>query len=136
MAELLSFLEGTAQIGAGGLTTQVYVRDVQISPQRRTFRYRAPFSTTYTHVNLQDTPCTLTMTVADSPHATGLKALLYAGAIGTMQVHVFAKTPGLNTSGGWYGYSGTLDAGSFQSTPGQVEQSVQVQGWFATWTAY
>ena len=136
MAEVLTFAEGTAQIGAGGFTTEVYVRDVQITPQRRTYRYRAPFAATYTHVNMQDTPCTMSMALADSPHATALKALLYGATPGSVQIHVFAKTPNVNTSGGWYGYSGTLDAGGFNASEGNAEQRVEVQGWFSVWTAY
>ena len=136
MAEVLTFAEGTAQIGAGGFVTQVYVRDVRVNAERRTYRYRAPFSTTYTHVNLQDNPCTMSMTVADSPHATGIKALLHNATPGTVQVHVLAKTPGVNTSGGWYGYSGTLEAGGLQASEGDVEQRIEVNGWFSTWTAY
>jgi hypothetical protein len=138
MPEILSFPEGSAQFatGDGSFQTQVFVRDVRLMPTRDTHRYRVPQKAGFAHINLLRTNATLSFGMAESPAAQLLKAWMYGATPGTLHGHFFALSPGINTSGGFFAYSGTIDNGEYGGTDGDAEQRFAVNGWFETWSAY
>lgn len=138
MPEILTWPEGSAQFatGNGSFQTQSYVRDVRLTPLRETYRYRVPQKAGFAHVDTLRPNATLSFGMADSPDAQLLKGWLLGATPGTLHVHVFAKTPGINTSGGFFAYSGTLDNGEYGGSDGEAEHRFAVNGWFETWSAY
>jgi hypothetical protein len=137
MAEILSWAEATAQLWSanGSTVTVVYCRDVQATLQRESYPYRPPFATTHTHVDLQRRVATVSVGAAESPGLQSLKAMAYAAALGTVHAHIFALTPGLNTSGGVYAYSGTLSL-SLGASEGEGEQRLILALQAYDWSAY
>jgi hypothetical protein len=138
MPEILSFPEGSAQFatGNGSFLTQAFVRDVRLTPSRDTHRYRIPQKAGFAHIDLLRANATLSFGMAESPASLQLKAWLAGATPGTLHVHIGTITPGPNTSGGFYAYSGTIDNGEYGGTDGEAEQRFAVNAWFETWSAY
>jgi hypothetical protein len=114
----------------------VFVRDVRLMPSRDTHRYRVPQKAGFAHVDLLPGNATLSLGMGDSPDAQWLKGQLRGVTPGTLHVHVFALTPGINASGGFFAYSGTFDNGEYGGTDGEAEHRFAVNAWFETWTGY
>lgn len=140
MSEVVTFNEGSAQFATanGAFTTQIYVRNVSLNPQRESYRYRAVGSPTHTHVDLQMSNATFGVTIPEGPDAIMLKRMLALAAPGTFHMNVqnFIGPAGSLGSAGFYCYSGTIDAASFAGQVGGDEQPLVFNGWLESWSAY
>lgn len=140
MAEILTFAESSAQFatGNGSLTTQMYVRNATLNPQRDTYRYRVPHVAGYTHIDLRRGEATFAITIAEGPDTRAAKAMFAAAAPGTFHLHVggLIGAAGALGSAGFFGYSGTIDHASLAGVDGGDDQGFTVNGWPQSWSAY
>lgn len=138
MAEIITFSEASAQFATadGAFQTLAYARDVRISIAKQTYRYRVPYAVGYSHIDLQDNPAQVTFTTLESPDTRILKVFAAAATPGTVHCKFIGVIPAANGTGGWLGFSGTLDSSDMAGQEGNAEQSFSINGWFQNGSAY
>ena len=137
MAEVFVWPEGSAYLWTGNSSTSALVTfatRATVSPSIERYSYRAPYATTYTHIEL-DRRMRLSISQAWSPDSKTLANFLQNAAGGAAHCHVFALTPGVSGSGGWFGWTGVLEAGDLSTEDGGVHP-FNINGWFEAWSAY
>ena len=135
MAEILTWNEGSAYIQTGNASSLVaYCRDIAVRCSVGRHKYRPPFAAAYTYT---ETAREATLNISQAYYSDqALAKLMYAASGGGLHVHILNKTPGANTSGGVYLYTGELQAMQLAGSEGQGEQTFALQGWFENWSAY
>jgi len=135
MSEVLSFYEGSAYLYTGNASAlALFVRNVQVNATVRRHEYRPPHSTTWTYIDMQDTPAQVT--IGQAWHSGVWPKLAYAGTGGSLVLHLKHVPDGSINSGGIWLYTGTLQALRFNGADGNAEQTISLQGEFKAWSAY
>jgi hypothetical protein len=134
MSEILTFPEGSAYLYTGGTSAiAAYVRNVDVRRNVIRHKYRPPFATTNTYTELVRNA---RLTIGQAFTQTRHLKLMQLATGGSVHCHLTFKTPGPNTSGGIWLWSGELQTDQLRGADGQAELVYSVQGEFQNWSGY